>query len=206
MIQVGWLCFKMWKGIILCRVGWGLENCKHVCLIICIFHVANTKAYCWAWSWTTAVRLHVWQPIVLYMPTTQCRAHVLQSTQLPFLTRCLMFSVYKLRPDHELRHTHQCQIIKVLHSKYSGASVHKHLSSWTNRFTNKFSGKKKPRVTNGVLSNEHTSRQQQLATSWEYQQESVSCCITFTQYTSLLKFAIPSLEFHCVLWFFYVIK
>jgi hypothetical protein len=64
-----------------------------------------------------------------------------------------------------------------------------------------FRKKKKSRVTNSVLSNEHASRQQRLATSWEYQQESVSCCVTFTQYTSLLEFAVPSLEFHCVLCF-----
>jgi hypothetical protein len=42
---------------------------------------------------------------------------------------------------------------------------------------------KKSRVTNGVSSNEHASQQQRLATSWEYRWESVSCCITFAQYT-----------------------
>jgi hypothetical protein len=61
---------------------------------------------------------------------------------------------------------------------------------------------KTSRVTNGVSSNEHASRQQRLATSWEYRRESVSCCVTLAQYTSLLEFAVPSLEFHCVLWFF----
>jgi hypothetical protein len=60
-------------------------------------------------------------------------------------------------------------------------------------------------VTNSVSSNEHASRQQRLATSWEYWRESVSCCVTFTQYTSLPEFAMPSLEFHCVLWFFYIL-
>jgi hypothetical protein len=61
--------------------------------------------------------------------------------------------------------------------KYSGTSVHKRLSSRTNFL------KKKSQVMNGVSSNEHTSWQQWLATSWEYWQESVSCCVTFTQYT-----------------------
>jgi hypothetical protein len=60
-------------------------------------------------------------------------------------------------------------------------------------------------VTNGVSSYEHASRQQRLATSWEYQRESVICCVTFAQYTSLLEFGVPSLEFHCVLWFFYIL-
>jgi hypothetical protein len=82
------------------------------------------------------------------------------------------------------------------------------LGSRTPLITNKsvheqiFRRKKKSRVTNGVSSNEHTSRQQRLATSWEYRRESISCCVTFAQYTSLLEFAVPSLEFHCVLWFF----
>jgi hypothetical protein len=62
--------------------------------------------------------------------------------------------------------------------------------------------KKKCRVMNGVSSNEHASRQQWLVTSWDYRRESISCCITFAQYTSLLEFAVPSLEFNCVLWFF----
>jgi hypothetical protein len=70
---------------------------------------------------------------------------------------------------------------------------------------NKFSEQKTSRVTNGVLSNEHASLQQWLATSWEYQWERVSCCVTFAQYTSLLEFVVPSLEFHCVLWFFYIL-
>jgi hypothetical protein len=43
--------------------------------------------------------------------------------------------------------------------------------------------KKTSRVTNGVSSNEHASRLQRLATSWEYWRESVSCCVTFAQYT-----------------------
>jgi hypothetical protein len=87
---------------------------------------------------------------------------------------------------------------------YSETSVHERLSSRTNQFTNKYSEQKTSRVTNGVSSNKHASRQQRLATSWEYRQESVSCCIIFTQYTSLLEFTVPSLEFHCVLWFFFI--
>jgi hypothetical protein len=91
--------------------------------------------------------------------------------------------------------------------RYSGTSVHERLSLRTNRFTNKFSEQKPSRVTNGISSNEHASRQQRLATSWEYRRESVSCCVTFAQYTTLLEFAVPSLEFHRVLWFFkYIIK
>jgi hypothetical protein len=62
-------------------------------------------------------------------------------------------------------------------------SVHERLSSRTNRFTKNFPEKKTSRVTNGVSSNEHASRQQRLATSWEYRRESVSCCVTFAQYT-----------------------
>jgi hypothetical protein len=58
---------------------------------------------------------------------------------------------------------------------------------------------KKSRVWNGVSSNEHASWQQRLATNWEYRRKSVSCCVTFAQYTSLLELAMPSLEFHCVL-------
>jgi hypothetical protein len=61
--------------------------------------------------------------------------------------------------------------------------------------------KKKSRVKNGVSSNEHASRQQRLVTSWKYRRESVSCCVTFSQYTSLLEFAVPSLEFNSVLCF-----
>jgi hypothetical protein len=57
-------------------------------------------------------------------------------------------------------------------------------------------------MTKGVSSNEHASRQQRLATSWEYCRENVSCCVTFAQYTYLLEFAVPSLGFHGVLWFF----
>jgi hypothetical protein len=79
-------------------------------------------------------------------------------------------------------------------------SVHERLPSWTN-----FPNKKRLGVTNGVSSNENASRQQRLATSWEYRWKSVSCCVTFSQYTSLLEFAVPSLEFYCVLWFFYIL-
>jgi hypothetical protein len=92
-------------------------------------------------------------------------------------------------------------------TKYSGTLVHKCLLSRTNQFTNKFSKQKTSQVTNGVLGNERASRQQQLVMSWEYWQESISCCVTFAQYTSLLEFAVPSHEFHCVLWFFlYIMK
>jgi hypothetical protein len=85
------------------------------------------------------------------------------------------------------------------------------LSSWTPLIMNKsvheqIFQKKKSRVTNGVSSNEHASRQQWLATSWEYQRESISCCLTFAQCTSLLEFAVPSLEFHCVCDFFIYYK
>jgi hypothetical protein len=78
---------------------------------------------------------------------------------------------------------------------HSGTSVHERLSSRTNRFTNashheqigsrtNFRKKKKTsRVTNGVSSNEHSSRQHRLVTGWEYRRESVSCCVTFAQYT-----------------------
>jgi hypothetical protein len=37
------------------------------------------------------------------------------------------------------------------------------------------------------------------AASWEYRRRSVSCWLTLAQYTSLLVFAVPALEFHCVL-------
>jgi hypothetical protein len=67
--------------------------------------------------------------------------------------------------------------------EYSGTSIHECLSSRTNRFTNKFSKQKKSQVMNSVSSNEHASQQQRMATSWEYQRESVSCCVTFAQYT-----------------------
>jgi hypothetical protein len=76
------------------------------------------------------------------------------------------------------------------------ASHHEQIGSQTNFL------KKKSRLMNGVPSNEHVSRQQRLATSWDYWQENVSCCVTFTQYTSLLKFAVPSLVFHCFVVFF----
>jgi hypothetical protein len=71
--------------------------------------------------------------------------------------------------------------------KYSGTSVHEQI------FRTKTS-----LVTNGVLSNEHASRQQRLAKSWEHRWDSISCCVTFARYTSLLEFAVSSLEFHCV--------
>jgi hypothetical protein len=93
-------------------------------------------------------------------------------------------------------HVKQCLISSINLCNYSGTSVHERLSSRTNF------PKKKSQVTNGVSSNEHASRQQRLATSWKYRRESVICCVTFAQYTSLLEFAVPSFEFHCVLWFF----
>jgi hypothetical protein len=87
--------------------------------------------------------------------------------------------------------------------------IHTHtqwnLGSRTPLITNKFSEKKKSWLTNGVSSNDHASRQQRLATSWEYRRESVSCCVTFAQYTFLLEFAVPSLEFHCVCGFFNIL-
>jgi ribose/xylose/arabinose/galactoside ABC-type transport system permease subunit len=58
---------------------------------------------------------------------------------------------------------------------------------------------------NSVSSNKHASQQQGLATSWVYRWESISCCVTFAQYLSLLEFPMPSLEFHYVLWLFYVL-
>jgi hypothetical protein len=76
------------------------------------------------------------------------------------------------------------------------------LGSRTPLITNKFSEQKTSQVTNSVSNNEHASRQQRLVTSWEYWRESVSCCVTFGHYTSLLEFAVPSVEFRCVLWFF----
>jgi hypothetical protein len=85
------------------------------------------------------------------------------------------------------------------------ASQNKHLTQMQWKFgspmpliTNKFSEQKMSQVTNGVSSNEHASQQQRLATSWEYGRESASNFrVTFAQYTSLLEFAMPSLEFHC---------
>jgi hypothetical protein len=96
--------------------------------------------------------------------------------------------------------------IALLSFIYSGISVHESLSSRTNRLTDKFSEQNTSRVTNGVSSNEHASRQQRLTTSWEYRRESVSWCVTFAHYTSLLEFAVPSLEFRCVLCFFNILS
>jgi hypothetical protein len=79
---------------------------------------------------------------------------------------------------------------------------------------NKFSKEKKSRMTNSVSSNEHASRQQRTTVGDKLGvsagemicgRESVSCCVTFAHYTSLLEFAVPSLEFHCVLWFFNIL-
>jgi hypothetical protein len=66
---------------------------------------------------------------------------------------------------------------------YSISCIQWNLGSRTPLITNKFSEKKKSRVTNDVSSNEHASRQQRLTTSWVYRRESVSCCVTFAQYT-----------------------
>jgi hypothetical protein len=74
------------------------------------------------------------------------------------------------------------------------------------QFTNKFSEKEMSQVTTGVSSNEHACQQQRLVTNWEYRWESVTCCVTFAQYISLLEFSMPSLEFHYVLCFLYIIK
>jgi hypothetical protein len=82
--------------------------------------------------------------------------------------------------------------------QYTGTSVHERPCSRTIRFTNKFSEQTPSRMTNGVSDYEHASWQQRLATSWEYRRVSVSCWLTLAQYTSLLEFAVPSLEFHCV--------
>jgi hypothetical protein len=59
-------------------------------------------------------------------------------------------------------------------------------------------------MTNDVSDYEHESWQQRQAESIG---AGVSCWLTLAQYTSLLVFAVPSLEFHCVLCFFkYIIK
>jgi hypothetical protein len=71
--------------------------------------------------------------------------------------------------------------IKLTHI-HSGTSVHKRLSSWTNRFTN-----------------------MQASNNGWWQARSISCCVTSAQYTCLLEFAVPFLEFHCVLWFFNIL-
>jgi hypothetical protein len=81
-------------------------------------------------------------------------------------------------------------------SRFTNTSHHEQIGSRTN-----FLNKKTSWVTNGVSSNKHASRQQRLATSWEYRRESVSCCVTFAQYTSLLKFTVPSRFFV----FFYIL-
>jgi hypothetical protein len=67
--------------------------------------------------------------------------------------------------------TDQTLIFSLL-TMYSGTSVHEQIFR-----------KKKSQVTNGVSSNKHSSRQQLLATSWEYRRKSIGCCVTFTQYT-----------------------
>jgi hypothetical protein len=48
---------------------------------------------------------------------------------------------------------------------------------------------------------EHASRQQRLATSWDDRRESVGRSVAFAQYTSLLEFVVPFLEFHCFVFF-----
>jgi hypothetical protein len=75
------------------------------------------------------------------------------------------------------------------------------LGSRTPFITNNFSEQKTSR------GDEHASRQQRLATSWEYRRESVGCCVAFAQYTtSLLEFVVPSLEFNCFVFFKHIIK
>jgi hypothetical protein len=69
------------------------------------------------------------------------------------------------------------QIYCTVEPRFTNASHHEQIGSRTNF------PEKKSRVTNGVSSNEHASRQQWLAASWEYRRESVSCCVTFAQYT-----------------------
>jgi hypothetical protein len=104
----------------------------------------------------------------------------------------------------------QLHIVRYLEIHVSGPQfeeIHWNFGSRTLLIMNKsvhkqISEQKSSRVMNGFSSNEHASQQQQLATSWEYRQESVSCCVTFAQYTSPLEFAVPSLECHCCLWFF----
>jgi hypothetical protein len=91
--------------------------------------------------------------------------------------------------------TRMCNF-NIVEPRFTNASHHEQIGSRTNF------PKKKSRVTNGVSSNQHASRQQRLATSWEYGRDSVSCCVTFAQYTFLLEFAGPSLEFHCFVVFF----
>jgi hypothetical protein len=68
-------------------------------------------------------------------------------------------------------------IIYTVEPRFTNASHHEQINSGTNF------PKKRSRVTNSVPSNKHASWQQQLATSWEYRRESVSCCVTFAQYT-----------------------
>jgi hypothetical protein len=82
-------------------------------------------------------------------------------------------------------------LLVIYKHQYSGTSVHEPILLRNNLFTNKFSEQKTSRVTNGVSSNEHASRQQRLATSWEYRR-------------STHPFS-NSLEFHCVFWFFNVL-
>jgi hypothetical protein len=68
------------------------------------------------------------------------------------------------------------------------ASHHEQIGSQTN-----FPKKKKPsRVTNGVSSNEHASRQQQLATSCKYRQESVSCCVIRSVHSTQNSFSLQT--------------
>jgi hypothetical protein len=69
------------------------------------------------------------------------------------------------------------EAISTVEPRFTNASHHEQIGSRTNF------PKNKSQVTNGVSSNEHSSRQQRLATSWEYRRESVSCCVTFAQYT-----------------------
>jgi hypothetical protein len=132
---------------------------------------------------------------------------------MPFKTTAFIFVLEKLHVSALTHHKSVNTIQWNLGSRtplITNASPHEQIGSRTPLITNKsgheqiFREKKTSRVTNGVSSNKHASRQQRLATSWEYRRERVRCCITFAHYTSLLEFAVPSLEFLCVLWFFYV--
>jgi hypothetical protein len=99
--------------------------------------------------------------------------------------------------DRNVGRGHSVKIDNTVEPRFTNASHHEQIGSRTNFL------KEKSWVTNGISSNEHASRQQRLVTSWEYWRESVSCCVTFAQYTSLIELAVPSLEFHCV--FLYIL-
>lgn len=76
-------------------------------------------------------------------------------------------------------------------------SCYKRLSSQEKKIYINMSG-----VMNGILSNKNVNWQHHEATSQEYYRESISCCVAFTKYTSLLKFGMPFLEFHLFIHFY----